>query len=292
MSTDTQNTMDFGFLGNQSAKDVVDAQKSSTFPRLALCQITQAIVNQAESGTTTIDISFQTLNPDTKEVEKNYNLETKYLVGSEGKVNANHKKEQAFVNNIRYITGTPENTPPKIGLANGKVWDKDAKAFIDKQVPQLLDILGKLFYANIACYNKHPMIYVNGYSGIEITSYSENPELHKTERESAETVQVYNYNADTRPNIQIWGIFDLNTKQNLAEKMEGKEPEFHVTQLDDMKTKNFTQEKKSDEEQREYRLSKLKAKLGKEFNQARFDSFNGNVSSAMKNQKKNIGWGN
>lgn len=287
----TQNTMDFGFLGNQSAKDVVDAQKSSTFPRLAICQITQAVVNQAENGVTSIDISFQTLNPETKEVEKNYNIDTKYLVGAEGKTTHNHKREQAFINNIRYITGTPENTPPKIGLAPAKVWDKESKAFVEKQVPQLLDILGKLFYANIACYNKYPTINVNGYSGIEITPYSENPELHKTERESAETVQIYNYNAETKPNIQIWGIFDLNTKQTLAEKLEGKEPELYVTQLEDMKTKNWTQEKRSDEDQREYRLKKLKDKLGKEFNQARFDSYNNNVGNAMKNQKKNIGWG-
>ena len=278
------NTNDFSFLGNAKADDVKNAGQKSNFPRLALVTVKQAVINKSENGTVTLDIKINELSPETKNIEKTYSLNTYFLTGKDGNQSSYHKDNTNTINKLRFLLGVPENTPFNVKPNVSEVWDKEQKKMVEKPVNNLMDILGKPFWTVLTCYHKYPNKSVNGYSGYEITSYQSNPEQYRIEKEMEETIDIADYSKDTIVEIKWNDFYDFSTKQTLKEKLEGKEPKAYQESLDyftekaesgSFKAKEFTQQ-----EVLEYRKKQLQRKLGKKFDNSRWESYNGKVAQA------------
>lgn len=278
------NTNDFGFLGNAKAEDVKNAGQKSTFPRLALVTVKQAVINKSENGTVTLDIKINELSPETKNIEKTYSLNTYFLTGKDGNQSQYHKDNTATINKLRFLLGVPENTNFSVKPNMSEVWDKEQKKMVEKPVNNLMDILGKPFWTVLTCYHKYPNKSVNGYSGHEITSYTTNPEQYRIEKDMPETIEVADYTKDTIVEIKWNEFYDFSTKQTLKEKLEGKEPKDYIEKLDYYEKKSeegvFKAKQFSKEEVMEYRKKQLQKKLGKNFDNSRWESFNGKVATA------------
>lgn len=282
-NTNTMN-QDFSFLGNAKAEDVKNAGQKSSFPRLALVTVKQAVINKSDNGTVTLDIKLNELSPETKNIEKTYTLNTMFLTGKEGNQTSYHKDSVANINKLRFLLGVPENTPFNVKPNISEVWDKEKKAMVEKPVNNLMDILGKPFWTVLTCYHKYPSKSVNGYSGCEITPYMTNPEQHRIERDMPETIDIADYTKETIVDIKWNDFYDFGTKQTLKEKLEGKEPKAYIESLEfwtgkaeegTFKAKEFTQE-----EVIAYRKKQLQKKLGKSFDNSRWESYNGKVAQA------------
>lgn len=281
MSQNTNYSNDFGFLGEMTAEEAakVDKKGGGKYPAMCLIQFSEAVVHKSDNGVVSLNLRFKQIDEETKSLgDKEYWLDTKFLVGKNNEINSRHKREQQFVNNLRNLLGVTPGSPWNVEDRPANVWDKEVKQQVSKPVPQLIDILGKPFYALVTLSQRHKQIMVNGYSGREITPFNIDPQAHEEERISPETVYFYDYSADPVSVWDIWGTYDMKTKQTQAEKLDGKEPEAYIKDLEYAQSKAdegfFNAKSYSLAEQQELRKKKLMDKLKNEFNMARWIQFN------------------
>lgn len=284
----TTEQMDFfAQLGNQSFDDVKNLGGEAKYPDLFMCQVKQAVLNQSENGVITLDIAINLCDPETREPQKTLNLDTFFITGKDGEQRDQHKSALKKINNLRYLLNPsmPEKTIWGRGIMPAKMWDKDEKKFIeDKPTMQLTDIVGKFFWGIVVNNQKYPQIMVNGYSRIPITAYNVDPVANEAERKDPETIYVPDYSQKHVPSFSLWGFYDIDKKQSLSERMEGKAPEEITktleTALEKAEKGEFKEAEATEKEEKASRKKALQNKLKDKFNQERWDSSNSAVASA------------
>lgn len=287
MTTNNANMDLFGNFGDTTMEDVKNLGGESKYPGLFLCQVKSAVLGSFDNGTKTIELSINVCDEETRSVLRTIKLDTMFLCGEGGERNEANNRNITKINNMRFLFNPqmPDKTPWNVGLAPAKVWDKEAKLFVeDKQVPQLLDLVGRYFWGILVSYKEFEKVYVNGYSRNPITPYSVDPIAHESERKDAETIKVPDYSAKPKHRVAIWSFFSIDTKQSLAERLKGEEPKEITESLAGVEKKYeekyFVEKELDGDKEITERKKVLQKKLGKAFDEQKWESYNSKVSSA------------
>ncbi len=269
----------FEALGNQGFEETQGFTSSDNkYPRLAKCAVRHAILERAENGTMYLIVKLALLDKNGRD-DTYIDLKTYFITGKEGKQEEYHKRAVTQINNLRYTLNPdlPERSPWKQGMAPIWKWSSEKRSWYlsDEMKNQLLDIHERTFWGIIVKYDKFQELYVNGYSRIPITPYSVDSVQHRVEKGYPETVRVDDYEGETKPEFNIWGAFDLNTKQSLEERINGKEPHMIDKSLENAleraKEGYFKAKKMSAAEELRYRKTLLMKRTGKSFDQERWE---------------------
>lgn len=288
MTTNNNNMDLFGNFGDVSQDDVKNLGGESKYPGLFLCQVKSAVLNSFDNGTKTIELTINVCDEETRSTVRSIKLDPMFLCGEGGERTDANNRNITKINNMRFLFNPqmPDKTLWNVGLAPAKVWDKEAKLFVeDKQVPQLLDLVGRYFWAILVSYKEFEKVYVNGYSRNPITPYSVDPIAHESERKEPDTIKVPDYSAKPKYRVAIWSFYSLDTKQSLAERIKGEEPKEITTSLADVEKKHdekyFIEKELTDDKEASERKKILQRKLGKAFDEQKWESYNSKVNSVM-----------
>ncbi len=290
MTTDYTNEMNlFGGFEPTTQAEAKKTGGDAKYPAMTLLKVKQAVANRSESGVVTLNIMVTPCDSETKEeLGKSFELDTFFITGRDSVQTQWNKSAQKKIDNLRYLTNPqmPDGTPWQTKILPARAWDKEIKAFVeDKPLPQLAEIVGKLFYGVVVCKHEYPRIVVNGYSRAPITPYGVDPTANATEKANIESIYVPDHTGELQPRFSLWGMYDVNTKQSLAERIDGKEPENWITTLELVKEKasngEFREAELEVSKEQSSRKKQLQNKLGASFDEDRWSALNGAVISAV-----------